>query len=672
MDRLAPTPAQIIWDEFGEPISQQFGDVYFAKEHGLAESRYVFLEHNNLSARFSSVVDYGQFVIGETGFGTGLNFLSAWELWQRTAPPTAHLHFISAEKFPLTHADLTRALMLWPELAYFAAQLLAAYPPVLSAESNEGYFRCCFSGNVHLTLIFDDATVAFEQFRPDYLGPQLMRLQDQLHLGGKNCVVDAWFLDGFAPSKNPSMWQRELFSALANLSAPGTTLATFTVAGVVKRGLAEAGFSWQKQPGFGRKRAMLTAICVPFSRYFLPKRRIGSHWNLTAAKRSEGKNVLVIGGGMAGCHCANALAQRGFHVTIADQNTLGSGGSGNAQGIVYTTLSHTSGPFADFNLLAFLYACQFYKVHDWYRRVGEQTGLIDLFSDATALNAITQRFAENEHWIKSVSAEQATTTAGVDVQSGGLFYPTAGWLNPSMLCRQLSEHANINVLENCHISNLIYQQSQWQTDIGLFDQVVIAAAQDTLEFESARSIRIKSIRGQVTSVHSVDALKTVLCGEGYIAPGQKGLMSTGASFNPKSSSLDILDQDRTQNLNNSALLSKAFADLSPVADRAGLRCVTPDYLPVVGPLPMPDFPDQFTSYKTNRNADIDCAAHFYPQLYCVTGLGSRGLTYSPLAAEIIASLMTGAPLPISADLWKFIHPARFWVRDLIRGQDVLR
>jgi tRNA 5-methylaminomethyl-2-thiouridine biosynthesis bifunctional protein len=660
-------PAQIIWDEHGEPTSQQFGDIYFTKDQGLAESRYVFLDANELPARFSALNQYELFVIGETGFGTGLNFLAAWDLWLRTAPATAQLHFISAEKFPLTHADLTRALALWPQLAHLVEQLLAAYPPVFSGEENLGYFRCCFSGNVHLTLIFDDATRAFAQFKPEYLGSELMASQNQLHLGGKNCAVNAWFLDGFAPSKNPSMWHAELFLALANLSVPGTTLATFTVAGIVKRGLAAAGFNWQKQPGFGRKKAMLTATRLPFSRYFSPRRRIGNQWHLTQAGRSDSKRVLIIGGGMAGCHCAYALARRGYSVTLAEQNALASGGSGNAQGIVYTTLSHTPGPFADFNLVAFLYACQFYKLHNGFQRAGGQTGLIDLMPDTAALTNIIQRFAGNSHCIQGISAEQATAQSGVKIDESGLFYPTAGWLNPPKLCRLLTEHANVNLQEFSSISTLEYLESQWHTQLGSFDQVVIAAAQGTLEFESAQSIRLKSIRGQVTIVEPAGGLKTVLCGDGYIAPAQNGLMSTGASFNPKSTSLEILAEDRAKNLSNAALLSNAFADLAAVGDRASLRCVTPDYLPVIGPLPKPTFLQQFSALKTNRNADIDTAADFYPQLYCVTGLGSRGLTYSPIAAEIITALITGAPSPISTQLWKFVHPARFWVRDLIRG-----
>ena len=416
---------------------------------------------------------------------------------------------------------------------------------------------------------------------------------------------------------------------------------------------------------------MLTAVCLPFSRYF-PHRPQHHHqyqhqWPLTKVHQARGKQVLVIGAGMAGCHSAFALAQRGFNVTLAESETVAGAGSGNAQGIVYATLSHTTGPFADFNLAAFLFACTFYRVHEFFARAGAQCGLLDLYSDPVQLDRLTQRFSGNEHWLQTKTAEQARALAGVDISLPGLFYPASGWLNPQQLCRQLIDQRPIRLVEQQPITQLLYIDQQWQCDLGRFDQVIIAAAQQSVDFESAQAIKIKAIRGQVTAVEPVGNLACVLCGDGYIAPAQNGIMHTGASFNPKSASLEILLADQAQNLANAAVLSPAFAHLQPIGDRAGLRCVTPDYLPIVGPLPTPEFLQQFKPYSSNRWAYIDAPAAYYPQLFMITGLGSRGLTYSPIAAEVIASLITGEPLPLSPQLWKFIHPARFWVRDLIRG-----
>lgn len=245
----------LLWDANGQPVSREFGDVYFSRVDGLAETRHVFLQHNQLAERFGALTAKQHFIIGETGFGTGLNFLACWQLWQASASPEAHLHYISVEKYPLQRADLSQALALWPELAPFGQALLAAYPPLPAG----GFVRLNF-GRVCLTLIVDEATSGLAQlYLQATAGSQVAAQLDrqQLHWGGRPWAVDAWFLDGFAPAKNPQMWTAELFLTLARLSKPGTTFATFTAAARVKQGLAAAGFHWQKVAGFGRKRHMV-------------------------------------------------------------------------------------------------------------------------------------------------------------------------------------------------------------------------------------------------------------------------------------------------------------------------------------------------------------------------------------------------------------------------------
>lgn len=224
------TPAAVTWEENGTPVSATYGDVYFSRESGLAETQHVFLQGNRLPERFA---DAEHFTIAETGFGTGLNFLCACRLFESVAKPDTHLHFISIEKHPLLPKDLKRALDHFPELYSYAEKLLQSYPPAIP-----GLHRIHLSERVHLTLAYGDS---FDLF------PLL------------EAKVDAWFLDGFAPAKNPDMWQEVVFAHLARLSHPGTTAATFTVAGAVQRGLKEAGFSVQKIKGFGRKREMLAA-----------------------------------------------------------------------------------------------------------------------------------------------------------------------------------------------------------------------------------------------------------------------------------------------------------------------------------------------------------------------------------------------------------------------------
>lgn len=224
------TPASIKWEN-DTPVSEVFGDVYFSKDNGLAESRYVFLENNFLPQRWKSF-EGGEFTILETGFGTGLNFMVTWLLWQQSRSADLKLHYISIEKFPLTREDIEKALSFWPETAPLAQNLLSEYP-VLSQGKHVIDFMI---DRVKLTLIFADVADA---------------------LDGLDNKVDCWFLDGFAPGKNPQMWQENLYSNMARLTDHGGTFATFTAAGIVKRGIAGAGFDVEKVKGFGRKREML-------------------------------------------------------------------------------------------------------------------------------------------------------------------------------------------------------------------------------------------------------------------------------------------------------------------------------------------------------------------------------------------------------------------------------
>jgi len=209
-------PAQLEWDTDGQPYSAQFGDVYFSRSGGLLETQQVFIEGNDLAARFAALSAGQTLVIGETGFGTGLNFLCAWQLFEQLAPSAARLHFISAEQYPLTREDLAKALKLWPSLQVFADELLLNWQGIYL-----GFQRLFLrGGRVLLDVLLDDATSAFAQ------------------LDGK---IDAWFLDGFAPAKNPSMWSEALFAQIARLSSIGTSFATFTSAGLVRRGLQGVG-----------------------------------------------------------------------------------------------------------------------------------------------------------------------------------------------------------------------------------------------------------------------------------------------------------------------------------------------------------------------------------------------------------------------------------------------
>ncbi len=297
MKQYAIQPANLEFNAEGTPVSRDFDDVYFSNDNGLEETRYVFLGGNHLAQRFP-VHSRPHFVVAESGFGTGLNFLTLWQAFAefRDTHPDAtleRLHFISFEKFPLTREDLTLAHQHWSELAPWATALQEQWPLPLA-----GCHR----------LLLDEGRVTLDLWFGD-INELTSKLDDSL-----NQKVDAWFLDGFAPAKNPDMWTPTLFNAMARLARPGGTLATFTSAGFVRRGLQEAGFTMQKCKGFGRKREMLCGVMD--QTLALPT---SAPW--FARTGTDKREAAIIGGGLpAHCcrwrYCAAAGRSRSIAPTI--------------------------------------------------------------------------------------------------------------------------------------------------------------------------------------------------------------------------------------------------------------------------------------------------------------------------------------------------------------------
>ncbi len=210
---------------------ESMDDVYFSKEDGFEETRHVFLGGNDLAHRFTACDD--AFVIAEAGFGTGLNYAAACECWKQHAPEAAKIHYISFEKEPLAPDIIHGVLSHWPSIAPWRDALLAHYPLPI-----EGPHRIAMDHG-SLTLVWGD----IHRWLPEMA-----------------FKADAWFLDGFAPKKNPHMWEASLLEQVGMHTGPDGTVATFTAASDVRRGLEAAGFAISKVPGFGRKREMITGV----------------------------------------------------------------------------------------------------------------------------------------------------------------------------------------------------------------------------------------------------------------------------------------------------------------------------------------------------------------------------------------------------------------------------
>lgn len=675
--------AQLQWDEDGQPVSSVFGDVYFSRANGLEETRHVFLQHNQLTERWQQLNSGTHFTIAETGFGSGLNFLAAWQLWLTAAPADARLHFVSVEKFPLTKTDLQRALALWPELDELANQLINAYPVFVGT----GFHRLGFMDNrIQLTLIINDAAAGFSQLlaTPD---PEFAH----------HCAkIDAWFLDGFAPSKNPQMWSDELFTAIRQLSDSHTTAATFSAAGIVKQGLKQAGFTVKKVPGFGRKREMVKAQMTQdmLDQYTTGKeseslqyRSYSPHpvpWTINNKLIVPNeRRAIIIGGGLAGCSSARALAERGWQITLIERHAeLAQEASGNPQGVLYAKLSPKNETQAEFNVHALQFAQQFYRSR--WDAIGEQCGVLQLAhceSELQLHEQLREKFSNADELVQFLSATQASEIAGINLQHSALYFPQAGWINPRSLCESLATHPNIQVITNCEALSLEKIESSWQVNNNpeLHAQVVIiASAQDAKKFTLTQHLPIKSIRGQVTYLPETaqsSQLKTLVCSEGYIGPAVNGLHCTGATFNLKDESRKVRAQDHLTNIHNlHAPLSELASDwdkldVASLQGRVAFRCTLPDYLPLVGAVPDEQaMLTDFAPLRKNARAAIAKMGSYQQGLFINIGHGSRGLAYTPVCAELLAAEINQEILPLPRELANALNPARFLIRDLIKNK----
>jgi tRNA 5-methylaminomethyl-2-thiouridine biosynthesis bifunctional protein len=652
--------AQLDWDDQGLPRSRVFDDVYFSDLSGLDETRYVFLEQNALRERFAALPAEGRLVIGETGFGTGLNFLCAWQLFEQHAVAGARLHFVSVEKYPLSAPDLRRALALWPELKMFADQLLAQYVAI-----HQGFQRLVLdNGRVTLTLSIGDA---LEQL------PQL------------DAQIDAWFLDGFAPAKNPDMWTAELFAELARLAAPGSTISTFTSTGWVRRLLNAAGFKMKRTPGIGHKWEILRGTFLGWPEE-APAPAATKPWFARPTPLTGERRALVIGAGLAGCATAASLAARGWHVSLLERHdALAQEASGNPQGVLYLKLSAHGTALSQLIVSGFGYTRrvleQLQRGVDW-----DGCGVLQLAFNAKEAERqaqLAQAFPPD--LLHTLDREQAEARAGIGLQWGGLYYPEGGWVHPPALCQWQAEHPDIRILTHHDVVQLRRSQGHWQAwdgDTLLADApvVILAGAAEIKRFPYSSELPLKRIRGQITRLPQTresQSLSTVVCAEGYIAPARLGEHTLGASFDFSNDDLTPTAAEHAGNLQmleeiSADLLTRLGADtLQPetLEGRAAFRCTSPDYLPIVGPLADSQaFAEAYSALSKDARQTPDIRCPWLDGLYVNSGHGSRGLITAPLSGELLAAWLDNEPLPLPRAVAEACHPNRFALRRLIRGK----
>ncbi len=594
-----PLPA-LVTDADGTLRSSQFGDVYFSREGGAQETEHVFLKGNHLPERWQH---RESFTIGELGFGSGLNFLVTWRKFLETAPPSHRLHYLSFEQYPLTremventhrHAGFDRGDEPFN-------QLLRHYPLRLP-----GFHRVHFD-RVVLTLAFGDARA---------LLPQL-----------EEGAVDAWFLDGFSPAKNPELWGEDILREVARLSAPEATLATYSVASVVRHGLETHGFRLEKQKGFGRKKEML----------------IGSLSGRCARPTHVVRQTIVIGGGIAGCTVARALAERGIHVTLLERDKVASGASGNAAAVLYPQITKTWRAATWWHFTAYGFALR--QLRRW-KEEGlefgfESPGMIKIPAsddEVEKLRGVNGRLGIDPDIATWLEGDAASEKLGLPLNAGGTWFPQGSWIRPAELCRALTQHANITLHEQTEITALARSADGWCAESAHGETfsaaaVVLCNAEAATRFIPGLAMGISA--GQVSIIPATAAatkLRTILCHKGYMIP-QGDAYLIGATYDHHDFSCAVTEHNHQRNLDALEkalpgwLLQKQIA-----GGRTSLRATTHDRLPHVG--------------------------HAGDGLYTSTGFGSRGMVSAPLAAEIIASAIGGEIVPLTSELRKAIHPLR--------------
>lgn len=619
-------PATIDFVAYGTPYSAAFDDVYHSALGGPTQARHVFLGGNALPQRWQ---DRDRFVILETGFGTGLNFLATWQAWRADPKRCRRLHFISCEKFPLTVADLATCQQAWPEFGELAAELQKHWPPL-----TPGMHRLHLdNGQVILTLVFGDAAT---------------------QLRAIDASVDAFFLDGFSPQKNPELWSPQFCKGLARLTAPGATLATWTVAGHVRQALKDAEFDVEKRPGPVGKRQMLVGC--------FRSRRPDRHLAPTD------RRAIVIGAGIAGSCTAYALAAAGWQVTVLEQSAApGRGASSNLAGMLRPL------PSADDNRLSRITRAGFLATRALLANLPDARwspcGVLHLAREA--LHEEQQRRTVEQlglprDVLQFVEKEEASQLLGQPVSIGGWWFPRGGWVQPPSVCAAAlaAFPDRITTHFNAAVDQIFRAKTEWQARdaagniLAEAPVLVMASGAAAPGFEQFSWLPQRSARGQVSHLPAATGmpLNTVLFQIGYATPEIDGLQLIGASLSYEDDEANEREGDHGDNLARLRLTLPDFAaGLDPAAlhGRVGFRPMSPDRLPIVGAVP-----DTLAATPNTRLHNIPRQ----PGLYCMQGFGARGIVWSALMADLLLSQIEGEPLPLERDLVDALDPGRFMIK----------
>ncbi|OOF49454.1 bifunctional tRNA (5-methylaminomethyl-2-thiouridine)(34)-methyltransferase MnmD/FAD-dependent 5-carboxymethylaminomethyl-2-thiouridine(34) oxidoreductase MnmC [Rodentibacter trehalosifermentans] len=662
--------ADIHFNEENTPISNKFDDVYFSNQNGLAETDYVFLQGNQLWERWLTY-ENAHFVIAETGFGTGLNFFAVTTLFRQFRrqfqhSPLKRLYFISFEKYPLNLTALQQAHSVYPQFAELCGQL-------------QDYWQSPIKGcqRIH----FDETTL--DLWFGD-VAENLPQLGDYM-----NERIDAWFLDGFAPSKNPDMWNENLYRLMYRFTKTQGTFATFTAASAVRKGLESVGFEVIKRKGFGKKRE-----CLSGQKTQANPTALSTPWFLPQSAKMKNQDIAIIGGGIASLCAAISLLQRGANITLyCEDEQPALNASGNKQGAFYPQLSDDNPLTIHFYLHAFSYGKQ---LLDWAIKQGiefehEFCGVaLCAYNEKSAvkLKKISQLGLPNEIF-EMLDTQALSEKVGLPLSCGGGFISQGAWLAPRQFVQNtfaLLKKCGVKIKTSQKITALSPTQFGWQVhhsqkDSTEHEVVILANGYKITEFVQTEKLPLYPIRGQVSQIPTSEnllKLKSVLCYDGYLTPADQTKSShcIGASHLRDNTDRTFREQEQRENQQklqqNLAQSWTQEVDTSGNLARIGIRCSVRDLAPMVGNVP--NFAQQIEDYHNlfnlrRRKQPIPSAVNF-PNLFLCAALGSRGLTSAPLLGEALASLIYGEPLPLGENILQNLSANRAWVRKWLKGAEV--
>ncbi len=635
-------PAQLEFNADGLPRSTLFDDVYYSDADPIAESEEVFIKAHELNRRWQQQPGAnGSFVIAELGFGFGLNFMLTLRQWLDHGE--GRLHYLAFEKHPPDADALKRVHDLWPALQELGNALRAQYP-----RDGGGCHRILLQENVILDL---------------YLGDAATELQRRIPL-----AVDCWYLDGFSPANNQELWHESVLSLIADSSGPGTTLSSYSVAGALRRGLENSGFSVQKLPGFGRKRHRL------FARFNTGEATApSSFWLPAVASCRQPGSATVIGAGLAGSAIASSLARRGLQVSVLEGSRERQSGINSIGSLsLRLRILREDSPVSRFYLLGYLYSLRLLRELarqnqvDWH-----EVGLVQLSSALNNDGRLGQSSLDEfygESIIRPLSRGALSAIAGLNLSSDGYHLPHSGYVDPAQLIAALLDHPNIKLCNDCEVKKIDPIDQGWQvtttSDARFQDDVlIIAAGAGSKEISQLSHVPLQSVKGQVTRITATKGssdMKTIVCGERTVFPAGNDGQVIAASYGDD----DAMKTDRenleraSSSFQNTEILSEDI-----LGNAQAFRCRSEDYLPVAGPVPhWESMATLLAPLKRNASHRLDTPGIYQPGLFVSTAHGSNGLSSCPLVADYLASLVCGENLPLDRDTAQCLHPLRFQVR----------